>query len=279
MSIGPMISRARSTTAAFVAVAMVTAWSGIARADCKNDAECKGDRVCEKGTCVAPASAPATAAPAPATAAPAPAPRDPASPSPATAAAVPTVEVAIRGADGEAVTLDGLHARETCRAPCTVAVPPGRYTLRTKSRTEEVDITSRSSEVKLTSGCTACVVGGGIALAAGIGTTIAGAVMAGDAAISCARLGTPSSGPTDCFGPTGFDPDRKISQGGDADTGTALLVAGISVAVLGAAALITGLVIGGSKVTVEGSEAASAKRAPSPAPSLGLTSRGVGFSF
>jgi hypothetical protein len=65
-----------------------------AHAECTKDTECKGDRVCEAGSCVAPppGSAPApaqepAAAPAPA---PAPAPVAPAAPVPAPAAPVET---------------------------------------------------------------------------------------------------------------------------------------------------------------------------------------------
>jgi hypothetical protein len=270
-----MVSKAQRVTAAFVAVAVVNAWSGIARADCKNDAECKGDRVCEKGTCVAPAPAPVAAPPVPGAPAPAPVAAPPAPDSnlpPPSSPAGPTVQVAIRGTEGEAVTLEGLHARETCRAPCTVAVPPGHYTVRTKSRAEEVEITSRSSEVKIVSGCSACTIGGAIAVGVGVATTVAGAVMKGGAP-DCVTNGAL----TYCVGSDGRP--RMGPGDGDEDIGTALLVAGISVAVLGAAALITGLALGPSRVTVDGADASRAKRAPSPAPSLALTPRGVGFSF
>jgi hypothetical protein len=57
-------------------VLAMTATATVARAQCATDQECKGDRICEAGRCVAPlagaAPAPAPAAATPAAAAPAP---------------------------------------------------------------------------------------------------------------------------------------------------------------------------------------------------------------
>jgi hypothetical protein len=64
---------------------LVLCWSGLARAQCSKDTECKGERICEDGQCVAP---PPGAAPAVTPAAPAPAAEQPAvAPQPAAAPA------------------------------------------------------------------------------------------------------------------------------------------------------------------------------------------------
>lgn len=68
---------------------------GVAQAQCSKDTDCKGDRVCEGGNCVAPSSAPDPAAtPAAPPAAVAPAPVAPAAVAPAPVAPAPVAPVA-----------------------------------------------------------------------------------------------------------------------------------------------------------------------------------------
>src|SRR5262245_26023161 len=133
-------------TSALLTFVLVTSSARSAWADCANDSECKGDRVCERGQCVSPS--PKTA-PLPPAAPPAGAPLPPpqAVPPPPPAGVVPpagpppgAVRVDIEGKRNDHVSLEGPSGRGECRAPCTLMVPPGRYELRGRGFNQEVDI-------------------------------------------------------------------------------------------------------------------------------------------
>lgn len=144
----------------------------LAYAQCANDAECKGDRICENGTCVVP---PEPAAPAPDPAAPAPPPA-PAAPVPAPG--IPKVTFlgkdSIVRADGD----NGAHA--DCKLPCDMALEPGRYTIRVDDMSETMDVSDRLTRVHVDEGCTFCFVAGLIGMIAGAPLIAGGVAIASD---------------------------------------------------------------------------------------------------
>lgn len=280
-------SPARRLLAATLTVALASTWTLRANADCKNDSECKGDRVCEKGVCVSPSAAPpppVSTPTAPPPSAPAPAPAPPSKP-----AAQPTpfvVDVTLTNGNGEVVTFDGAHARETCRAPCSVQLPPGRYFVKTKGLAEEVDIPSRATELAMKRACTTCYVVGGIALGLGIGFTVAGTVMRDNAKDPCLYYVNSGYKPSDCTESGIFDPTRTaVTNDDDYSAGTAVFATGIALAVTGAVAIVAGIVIGGSGVTIKGDKPSGDKPsdattpAPANGPRFGVVGRGVGITF
>jgi hypothetical protein len=142
--------------AAILALLLVTAMASPARADCTKDTDCKGDRICDAGRCVAPkpqacskdtdcagsevcdhdqctdltsAAAPSVAAPVPPPLPPPPAPvaAPPQSALPALPAPTGTVPVTIEGIRNRSATVDGMP----CTMPCTMQLAPGMHELST----------------------------------------------------------------------------------------------------------------------------------------------------
>ncbi|MBX3187303.1 MAG: hypothetical protein KF819_09815 [Labilithrix sp.] len=243
-----------------VLVALVSAWTRDARADCKSDAECKGDRICEKGTCVSP---PPPAAMPPAAPPPAAPPPPPAAPPAAVAApAVDAVSVSIDGIVGDHVRLDGPTDLD-CRVPCRVTITPGRYTLFAKGFEQEVDIPyNQASRIEMNRACSVCVILGGILAGGGLPFMIGGAALMGGAERT-ANIGSTIY--------TYTDDDEHTP-------GVALLVNGILMTTSGVALLIAGLAKGPQAATVNG-ETASAPGNKREATRFALEPQGLRIRF
>lgn len=209
----------RSLAAAFTVV-LVTAHVRPAWADCANDAQCKGDRICEKGVCVSPPPK----APAPPPVAP------PPSAPPPTAPLPPPVQQPAYGQQpmqgGTRVLFEGTHefvsaegqngTHGECHIPCSLTLPPGWYTVRAGSKTEQIDVGNRSTVVKVKNGCTTCYVFGGVNLGLSIPFFVGAGVLL----------------------------DKSSTE----EPGAALAVGGAIVAASGLALLIVGIAVGGGKI-------------------------------
>lgn len=242
------------TYASAMITAALTMWSLDARADCKNDSECKGDRVCEQGKCVSPPPPPAAIPPSAPPVAPS-APLPP--PGPAANGQAPlapdAVRVSIESKRGDHVSLDGKTSSD-CRAPCTLSVAPGRYTLRGKDFERDVDIPpNQVSRIEMKRGCTACWILGGILTPVGIPFIVGGAALHGEG-----------------------DHSTRADEEDLMVAGAAMVVSGVLMSTAGIVFLILGGASGGSSATVNGREAS----APAPvSPGLGLHGKGLVFRF
>ncbi|MBX3187314.1 MAG: hypothetical protein KF819_09880 [Labilithrix sp.] len=226
--------------AAVMTVVFLTARSGAARADCANDAQCKGDRICEKGVCVAPAP------PAPASAPP-PVPPPAVAPVAPPASAPPQqggTRVIFTGrsdlVSAESNQKGGAHGE--CHIPCSLQLPPGWYTVRAGSTVEDVEVGDRTTAVKVTSGCTACFVTGGISLGLSIPLFVGGGVLV----------------------------DKNSTE----TAGAAMAVAGGIIAASGLALLIVGVAAGRAKIVQD-----DYAKNETVAPKIGLAPSGVALSF
>lgn len=244
----------RSLAAAFT-VALVTAHVKPAWADCANDAQCKGDRICEKGVCVSPPPK----APAPPPVAP------PPSAPPPTAPLPPPVQQPAYGQPqglqtGTRVLFEGSHefvsaegqggAHGECHIPCSLTLPPGWYTLRAGSKSEQIEVGNRSTMVKVKNGCTACYVLGGLNLALSIPFFVGAGVLLGP------KLR-----------------DKSQTDG----PGAALGVGGGVVAASGLALLIVGVAVGGGKI--ERDESAESAGSVRPPTRLAISPGGFEYAF
>jgi hypothetical protein len=119
--------------------------SSPARADCTKDTECKGDRVCEHGQCVAPSSAPAAALP----------------PTPAPAVAPPShldddrykVDVTFQSASASDSFDVTVKDAGTCTTPCTLRGFPGHWDLHVRGAAtfdQGVFVPATGARVRLT---------------------------------------------------------------------------------------------------------------------------------
>ncbi len=232
-------SRLGPAVAAAMTFAMVVAQVGPAWAQCTNDVQCKGDRICEKGACVTP---PPKAPPA---ATPPPSPTTPMAPPPNAPLPAPSppdaVRVTIDGKPGDHLALDG-KVNADCRAPCTVSVPPGLYTLRGRGFDQEVDIPpGKPSRVEMKRGCKACWILGGIFTPLGIPFIAGGAVLLDDATKT--KLGGTIY--------TGTTYTRETDSGLQAGA-IAMIVSGVLISTTGIVFLILGGTSGGSRAIVNG---------------------------
>ncbi|MBX3187302.1 MAG: hypothetical protein KF819_09810 [Labilithrix sp.] len=222
-------------------VAFLTAQGRAAWADCKNDNECKGDRICERGECVSPQTAPsAPAAPAPAAAPAA------AVPPPATVQPQAGTRVLFTGRS-DFVSVEPREqggAQGECRIPCSLQLPPGWYTVRAGGDAEAIEVGTRTTTVKVTSGCTACYITGSVNLALSIPLFVGAGVLL----------------------------DSRSTEG----AGAGLAAAGGIVAASGLALLIVGIAVGGSKI--EQDDFAKNDR-PAISPKIALAPSGVALSF
>ena len=253
----------RASVSAFVAAALVLVQTRAAWADCANDSECKGDRVCERGTCVSP-KAPAPAASLPPAAPPAavpPAAAGQAPLPPANAAPANAVRVDFEGARGETIRLSGPGASESCRSPCQMRVAPGTYSLHSKTFDERIDVPAHDTTVTMKKGCTACFIVGGILAGSGIPFMAGGWALFKEEEERSYYNGSYYSS----YG------DEGLSA-----AGLGMFIGGVIMSVTGVTLLVVGGAAGTSSIAVEG------KATPPPAkPNVdyALSQRGVGLTF
>jgi hypothetical protein len=124
-------------------VLLVTLHEAAARADCAKDTECKGDRVCERGRCVAPAAAPPPSPPPPA---PPPAPagpppkEEPAPPAPKPGPPVDDdgykVQVVFEASEASETYQIDVPGVGRCTTPCTLRGFPGVWDVSARGATQ-----------------------------------------------------------------------------------------------------------------------------------------------
>jgi len=237
-----------NVVAASVVALLVIAQTKPARADCANDSQCKGDRICEKGQCVTPPpkAAPVTSVPSQPPAAPPPAP--PAA-VPAAAARQPgSVHVLFEGRSELLVTMESRGVKNgECRMPCSLDLQPGEYSLHAKGYSDQIQVPPSDTTVAFNKACVFCYIGGGIFTGLSIPTIIGGAMLAGE----------PSS--------------RGAGYG--------VITGGVVLAASGIALLIIGIAHGGMKVVVKERGEASADDARYATVKSASAANGIGFTF